>query len=72
MISLDSTIKEIMDNDEAKGICEKYFPGVSTNPMIKMVSGMTFRAIGNMPQAGQMGLTPEILAKIEEDFKSIP
>ena len=72
MISLDSKIKEIVENPAAKEIAEKHLPGITKNPMLKMAYGMTLRSVASLRQAKQMGLTPEILAALEEDFKAIP
>ena len=72
MISLDSKIKEIVENPDAKAICEKHLPGITKNPMVKMAYGMTLRAVSSLRQAKQLGITPEVLAAMEEDFKTIP
>ena len=45
-------------------IIEKYLPGVTTNPMVNMVKGMTLKMILAMPQAAQLGLTKEKVEKI--------
>jgi len=71
MISLDSKIKEIVENPQANAICEKHLPGVTKNPMVKMAYGMTLRAVSSLRQAKQLGITPEILATLEEEFKAI-
>jgi hypothetical protein len=57
--TLDTPLGKIMDDPQAKPILEKHFPGVSTNPMVGMVKGMTLNAILAMPQAAQLGLTKE-------------
>ena len=72
MISHDTKIKEIVENPAAREIAEKHLPGITKNPMVKMAYGMTLRAVASLRQARQLGLTPEVLAAIEEDFKNIP
>jgi len=72
MISLDTKIKEIVENPAASAICEKHLPGITKNPMVKMAYGMTLRAVSSLRQAKQLGLTPEILSAIEEEFKALP
>jgi len=71
MISLDSKIKEIVDNPQAREIAEKHLPGITKNPMVKMAYGMTLRSVSSLRQAKQLGLTPEVLAAMAEDFKAI-
>ena len=72
MISLDSKIKDIVADPAANAIAEKHLPGITKNPMVKMAYGMTLRSVASLRQAKQLGLTQEILAAIEEDFKTIP
>lgn len=72
MITLDSKIKEIVENPAACAVAEKHLPGVTKNPMLKMAYGMTLRSVASLRQAKQLGLTPELLAAIEADFKKLP
>lgn len=58
-ITLDTPLSVLLDNPQAKAILDKYFPGVSTNPMVGMIKGTTLSAILSLPQAGQLGLTKE-------------
>ena len=69
MISLDTKIKDILENPAAKGIVEKYLPGISTNPLVELVKGMSLRDVSTMAPAKKLGLTPEVLANIGKDFK---
>ena len=68
--TLDTTVGEILDNPQAKAALDQYLPGVSSNPMIAMVRGMTLNMLLAMPQAAQMGITKEkaeeILAEINK------
>jgi hypothetical protein len=71
--TLDTTLGTLLDNPQAKAVIEKYMPGVTNNPMIGMVKGLTLKAILAMPQAAQFGLTEEkveaVLAEINEKIK---
>jgi hypothetical protein len=58
-ITLDTQLGIILDNPQAKAVLEQHFPGISTNPMVGMVRGMTINMILAMPQAAQFGLTKE-------------
>jgi hypothetical protein len=68
--TLDTTLGTLLANPTAKAVLDQYVPGMSTNPMVPMISGMSLRAMLSMPQAAQMGLTEEkvetILAEINK------
>jgi hypothetical protein len=57
--TLDTPLGTLLDHPQAKPILEKYVPGISTNPMVGMIKGMTLNALLSMPQAAQLGLTKE-------------
>jgi hypothetical protein len=58
-ITLDTTLGEILNDPKAKAILDQHLPGVSSNPLVGMVSGMSLNMILAMPQAAQLGLTKE-------------
>lgn len=72
-VTLDTTIGELLDNPQAKAVLDQYLPGVSANPMIAMVRGMSVNMLLAMPQAAQLGFTKEkaeaILAEINKQIK---
>jgi len=72
MASIDMKIKDIVENPDTRAIAEKHLPGITKNPLVKMAYGMTLRSVSTLRQAKQVGLTPEILAAIEEDFAKLP
>lgn len=51
-IGMDSKLKEILANPEAKAIVEAIRPGFARNPMIKMAMGLKFSELLKFPQAG--------------------
>lgn len=67
-LSVDSKIKDIMKNPEAVAMMEKFSPGFATNPQMKMVQGLTFRALAKFPQAG---MTPERVEEIDQALKAL-
>jgi hypothetical protein len=71
--TLDTKFGTLLENPQAKAVIEEYLPGVSTNPMVGMVKGMTLKMILAMPQAKQLGLTQKkvekILAEINKNIK---
>jgi hypothetical protein len=66
--SVDSTVRQILADERAKAILDKYLPGASTHPQIGMGMGMTLREISFYPQSG---LTREKLAALDADLKAI-
>ena len=71
--TLETQFGSLLDHPQAKVIIEKYFPGVSTNPMVVLVKGMTLKALLATPQAAQFGITKEkiesVLAEINKVVK---
>ena len=66
--SIDSKVKDLFRNEEAKKVMEKYFPGSTTNPQMKLCYGMTYRKVLAFPEVGS---TPELLDKINQEFQAI-
>ena len=63
-VTLDSTLGALLDEPKAKAVLEQYIPGISTNPMVGMVKGMTLNNLLAMPQAAQFGMTKEKVEQI--------
>ncbi len=71
--TLDTQLGTLLDNPQAKGVIDQYMPGVSSNPMVGMLRGMTINNILSMPQAAQMGITKEkAQAMLDEVNKYVP
>lgn len=72
-VTLDTTVGQLLDDPQAKAVLDQYLPGVSANPMIAMVRGMSVKMLLAMPQAAQLGFTKEkaeaILAEINKQIK---
>ncbi len=49
--SISSTIRQILADEQAKAVLEKYMPGASTHPQIDMAMGMTLREVATYPEA---------------------
>ena len=62
--TLDTPFGTLLDHPQAKPVIEQYLPGISTNPMVGMIRGMTLNMILAMPMAAQLGLTKEMADKI--------
>lgn len=67
-LSVDSKIKDIMKNPEAVAMMEKFSPGFATNPQMKMVQGLTFRALAKFPQAK---LSAEQVEEIDKALRAL-
>ncbi len=71
--TFDTKLGTLLDHPQAKPIIEKFLPGVSTNPMVALVKGMTLKALLATPQAAQFGITKEkvesVLAEINKQVK---
>lgn len=71
--TLDTQLGTLLDEPRAKAVLDQYLPGVSTNPMLGMIRGLTLNTILSMPQAAQLGLTKEkaesLLAEVNKIIK---
>jgi hypothetical protein len=68
--TLDTKVGELLSDTHAIEILEKHVPGVSTNPMIGMASGMTIKSLLAMPQAQQYGVTEEKVLRVLEEINA--
>lgn len=68
--SMDTTVGELLKDTRAIEVLERHVPGVSTNPMIGMASGMTIKSLLAMPQAQQYGVTEEKVRTILEEINA--
>ena len=62
--TLETKLGDILNDTRAVEVLERYAPGISTNPMIGMATGMTLRSILAMPQAKQYGITEDMVQKV--------
>jgi len=66
--SKDSKIGDLMKDPEAAAILDKYVPGASTNPQVKMGYGMSLKMAATFPQAG---IPKDKLAEIDAALQAI-
>ncbi len=66
MLSIDSTVREVLGDRRAKEVLDKYVPGASAHSMIHMAYGMTLRTA-----ASYIGTDPELLEKIDKELKEL-
>lgn len=71
--TMDTTLGSLLDHPQAKPIVDKYLSGVSSNPMVGMVKGLTLNQVLSMPQAQQLGITRDkVESLLAEVNKVIP
>lgn len=66
---INSKIKDIGANPEARAVIEKYVPGFWDNPQSKQAFGMTLKVLSSFPQAK---IFKDNLDKILEELAKIP
>ena len=57
--TMNSTLGDLLKDPRVVTVLNQYLPGISTNPMVAMIQGMTLNQIVAMPQAAQLGFTKE-------------
>jgi hypothetical protein len=57
--TLDTPLSTFLDQPQVAATIEQHLPGITTNPMMGMLRGLTPNMILSMPQAAQLGLTRE-------------
>lgn len=68
--SMDTTVGELLKDTRAVEVLEQHVPGISSNPMIGMASGMTIKTLLAMPQAQQYGVTEEKVRTILDEINA--
>ncbi len=66
--SLDSKVKDILKNEKAAAVLDKYAEGASKNPQMKLVGGLTLRKLASFPQSAH--LVPHLEA-LDAELKAI-
>ncbi|MCY3903502.1 MAG: hypothetical protein OXF62_10685 [Caldilineaceae bacterium] len=69
--SIQSTLQELLSNEQAKAVIEKHMPGASTHPDLPMAMHMTLQQISYYPEAVQAGLTQDKLQAIDAELKQL-
>ncbi len=71
--TLDTPFGTLLDNPQAKAVMDQHLPGVSSNPMVGMLRGVTLNMVLSMPQAAQLGITREkVQAMLDQINKAVP
>jgi hypothetical protein len=67
--SADYTVADLLANDQAKAVLDKYLPGFSSNDRVSMAMGMTLKQVAGFPQAH---IDRPKLKAINDDLSKIP
>ena len=68
--TLNSKAGEVLKDKRAVEILEKYVPGITANPMVKLAKGMALKKLLAMPQAKQAGITEEMVLKVLDEINA--
>ena len=66
-LSLDSKIKDIMRSPEGKAVLEKWAPGSSKDPRMKLVGALTYRKLLSYPESAAVAAHAD---EIDADLKA--
>lgn len=66
--SVNSTVRELLSDERAKAVIEKYIPGASSHPDLPQAMHMTLREVSYYPESG---LTQEKLKAIDEALRQL-
>ena len=67
--SLNSTVRELLNDEAARAVVEKHLPGAAKHPDLPMAMHMSLREVSYYPESG---LTPAKLKQIEEELQQLP
>ena len=65
-LSIDSKIKEIMRSPEGREVMEKYAPGSTKDPRMKLVGALTYRKLLSYPESAEVA---DHIDEIDADLK---
>ena len=65
-LSIDSKIKEIMRSEEGRAVMEKYAPGSTSNPSMKLGGALTYRKLLSYPESAEVAVH---IDEIDADLK---
>jgi len=66
--SQESKVGDLVKDSAAAAVLEKFIPGITTNPQMKMAHGMTLKAVASFPQAA---IIKEKLAEIDVALQAL-
>ena len=67
-LSVDSKLKDILRNPEAKAILLQYTPNIATHPALKMIQMMSIRKLWSYPEAAEYAVH---LDELDAELKAL-
>lgn len=67
-LSVDSKLKDILRNPEAKAILVKYTPNLPNHPALKMIQMMSIRKLWSYPEAAEYA---QYMDQLDEELKAL-
>ena len=64
----NSTVRDLMENDQARAIVERHLPGATTHPLLSQAWYMTLREVSYYPESG---MTRAQFDAIVEDLSTV-
>lgn len=55
-LSLDSKVRDILRSPEGRAVMEKYAPGSTKDPRLKLVGGMSYRKLLSYPESAEVAV----------------
>lgn len=68
--TVQTTVGELLRDKIAVEVLEKYATGISRNPMLGFIKGMTLEQLLGFPQAAQYGITHEMVEKVLAEIEN--
>lgn len=66
--SIESTVRDLLENDAAKAVVEQHLPGISDHPQIDMARGMSLSTVAKYTDGL---ISQDALEKIDADLKAL-
>jgi hypothetical protein len=66
--SIQTSLGELLDNEQTKAILEKHMPGIAEHPQIAMGRGFPLAVVANF--SGGL-ITPEILTAVDAELAAL-
>ncbi|MCC8105867.1 MAG: hypothetical protein LUG99_11235 [Lachnospiraceae bacterium] len=66
-LSVDSKVKDIMRSPEGKAVMEKWAPGSTSNPSMRLVGALTYRKLLSYPESAEVAVH---LEEIDADLRA--
>ena len=66
--SIESTVRDLLDNAATKSVVEKHLPGLSSHPQLGMARGMSLSTVAQF-SGGQ--ISEEVLQSVDAELRAL-